>query len=236
MPSDYSLKRLGGGRWETRDGRFTIEPQSGTWVVVDNTQTDELGLPLVRGPFGSLTAAKEAIEGVRGSGPVESPLAERLRQANTHADMAGAARHGDAAAHEAKRTRAAQAAGDRKGQAEPAMAAREEPPPPAEPRWHRELAPADRRRARELIDRLGELGIDDPERISRAELVRDEPALTRLALERVINAAIASARSPGGAGRAVVDAIMRGRDPELHARWKVVDDRGRRIDALDVSD
>jgi len=30
---DASLKRLGGGRWQTRDERFTIEPESGTWVV-----------------------------------------------------------------------------------------------------------------------------------------------------------------------------------------------------------
>lgn len=54
---DASLERLGGGRWQTRDERFTIEPQSGTWVVVDAEATDELGLPLVRGPFPSLTAA-----------------------------------------------------------------------------------------------------------------------------------------------------------------------------------
>jgi hypothetical protein len=81
MSSDEPLKRLGGGRWETRDGRFAIEPQSGTWVIVDNSQTDDLGLPLVRGPFGSLTAAKEAIESARESGPTESPLADRLRQA-----------------------------------------------------------------------------------------------------------------------------------------------------------
>ena len=75
MPDEGSLKRLGGGRWETRDGRFAIEPQSGTWVVVDSTQTDDLGLPLVRGPFGSLTAAKEAIGSARTAGPAESPLA-----------------------------------------------------------------------------------------------------------------------------------------------------------------
>ena len=31
---DEGLKRLGGGRWQTRDERFTIEPQSGTWAVV----------------------------------------------------------------------------------------------------------------------------------------------------------------------------------------------------------
>ena len=35
MADDEKLKRLGGGRWESKDGRFSIEPQSGTWVVVD---------------------------------------------------------------------------------------------------------------------------------------------------------------------------------------------------------
>ena len=47
---DAPLKRLGGGRWQTRDERFTIEPQSGTWAVVDAAQTDDFGMPLVRGP------------------------------------------------------------------------------------------------------------------------------------------------------------------------------------------
>ena len=28
MPEPTSLKRLGAGRWQTRDGRFTIEPQA----------------------------------------------------------------------------------------------------------------------------------------------------------------------------------------------------------------
>src|SRR3954452_23131870 len=75
---DASLKRLGGGRWQTRDERFSIEPQSGTWVVIDAEQTDDLGLPLVRGPFPSLTAAKDAITTARSSDPATSPLAERL--------------------------------------------------------------------------------------------------------------------------------------------------------------
>src|SRR3954470_17746043 len=77
---DASLKRLGGGRWQTRDERFTIEPQSGTWVIVDAEQTDDLGLPLVRGPFPSLTSAKEAISSARSSGPAASPLAERIER------------------------------------------------------------------------------------------------------------------------------------------------------------
>src|SRR6266849_3034243 len=77
-PDDAPLKRLGGGRWQTRDERFTIEPQSGTWVIVDGEQTDDLGLALVRGPFGSLGAAKEAIETARGAEPTVSPLAAQL--------------------------------------------------------------------------------------------------------------------------------------------------------------
>ena len=80
MASGEALKRLGGGRWETKDGRFAIEPQSGTWVIVDSTQTDELGLPLVRGPYPSLTAAKAAIDDARSTGPAASPLAEKIAQ------------------------------------------------------------------------------------------------------------------------------------------------------------
>src|SRR5258705_9390415 len=83
LEDDRSLKRLGGGRWQTRDERFTIEPQSGTWVLVDSEQTDDLGLPLVRGPFRSLTEAKAAVEGARGAAAPESPLADRVKEAGT---------------------------------------------------------------------------------------------------------------------------------------------------------
>jgi sugar/nucleoside kinase (ribokinase family) len=78
---DASLKRLGGGRWQTRDGRYTIESGSGRWVVVDAEQTNELGLPLTHGPFGSLTEAKAAIEGLRHAPTAVSPLEQRLAEA-----------------------------------------------------------------------------------------------------------------------------------------------------------
>jgi hypothetical protein len=83
MADEEKLKRLGGGRWESQDGRYSIEPQSGTWVVVDNEQTNELGLPLVRGPFPTLTAAREAVQESRGAGPARSPLAERIKTSRT---------------------------------------------------------------------------------------------------------------------------------------------------------
>ncbi len=218
MPSDESLKRLGGGRWETRDGRFAIEPQSGTWVVVDNEQTDELGLPLVRGPFGSLTAAREAIEAVRTAGPAESPLAGRLEEARTGAS--GPAKRAEPSGKSARRT----------GKPAP------EPEPPPEPRWLRELAPADRRRARDLVERLEELGIGEASEIARAEITRDEPALARLALERSLREVIASAKGPEQAVRAALKALASGRDRSLDVRWRLVDDRGRPLGELDLGD
>ncbi len=88
--TDEALKRLGGGRWATKDGRFTIEPQGGTWSLVDVEQTDELGLPLVRGPYRSLTAAKEAIAEARGGDAPASPLAARAEEIQERAAAAPA--------------------------------------------------------------------------------------------------------------------------------------------------
>ena len=234
MPADDSLKRLGGGHWETRDGRFAIEPQSGTWVVVDNTQTDDLGLPLVRGPFGSLTAAKAAIESARQTGPTESPLAERIKQAG----KAGPRTKASSPPGKPRRPDGGSAVDEGATAATESAAVEPGPPTPApeEPKWLRGMAPADRRRARELIDRLADLDITDPAGVARAEIARDQPAVARLALERTIRQAIASASDSATAGRAVVEAILRGKDDALGVRWRLVDDRGRRIDELDVRD
>ncbi len=221
MATDDSLKRIGGGRWETRDGRFAIEPQSGTWVVVDTTQTDDLGLPLVRGPFGSLTAAKEAIEGMRTSGPVESPLAERLKQAK-------------AAAPKPERATSTKASGSgsvgEDGKAKPT------PEPPTEPKWLRDLAPAARRQARELIEKLEKLDVANADEIARSEIERNEPALVRLAIVRALGDATAKARSPTGAVRAAVDVLVSGKDTALGARWRLIDDEGRPVGAIDLPD
>ena len=220
MPAGDSLKRLGGGRWETRDGRFAVEPQSGTWVIVDNEQTDELGLALVRGPFGSLTAAKEAIEAARTEGPKVSPLAARLDQART------------------ERAAPAKANGEGAPPAKPAPPKRRtaKPKPSPEPRWLRDLEPRDQRRARDLLARLARMGIDDAERIVRAEIADGEPALARLALERALAKALDGSKDSRGAVRAVVSAIVRGADVELSVGWRLVDGEGRRIEKLDVPD
>jgi L-amino acid N-acyltransferase YncA len=75
-----ALKRESAGRYVSGDARFAVEQESaGSWVVVDEEQTNELGLPLVRGPFGTLAEAKKAVVAARQAPPPESPLAGRAR-------------------------------------------------------------------------------------------------------------------------------------------------------------
>ena len=211
MPTDEPLRRLGGGRWQTRDGRFTIEPQQGTWAVVDATQTNDFGLPLVRGPFASLTAAREAIETARSDGPLRSPLADRL-----------------AASPPARKPRPAK---PKRAVRPPAR-----PEPPPEPASLRGLEPARHRAAIELIGRLERLGIIDAEAIARAEVADGEPALARVALERRIRSAIASAADSDAAGKAVVDVVLVGKDEALGTEWRLVDGAGRTVGGLDLSE
>ena len=74
-----ALKRESAGRYVTADGRFSVEQESaGSWVLVDAEQTNELGLPLVRGPFATLGGAKDAVAAARASPPPESPLRSRI--------------------------------------------------------------------------------------------------------------------------------------------------------------
>jgi hypothetical protein len=232
MPATDSLKRLGGGRWETRDGRFAIEPQSGTWVIVDSEQADELGLPLVRGPFGSLTAAKEAIEAAREQGPAASPLAERLERAREAGQAA------PTASTTAAPRRSAVGGGEsesRTGSSKPSTSTKPpEPESPPAPRWLRDLEAADQRRARDLITRLQRMGVEDPEQVARSEVADGEPALARVAIERALTEAVHGSKDTPAAVRAAVNAILRGADIELGVGWQLVDDDGRRIEKVNV--
>jgi len=211
---DGSLKRLGGGRWETRDARFTIEPQSGTWVVVDAEQTDELGLPLVRGPFSSLNAAKDAIAAARQAGPAVSPQGSRL--APPPAKPTKPAPAPPEAPSQAKARRNAKPA--------PARAPTPVPEKPREPRWFQGLEPAQKRRARELIGRLTRAGVPDPEGLARREIVGHVPAVAVVAVNRAIHAL-----GPEATPLEVARRVALGRDADLDVRWRLVDGEGRPI-------
>ncbi len=227
MAKDDALKRLGGGRWETRDGRFQIEPQSGTWVIVDTTQTNEFGLPLVRGPFPSLTAAREAIDAARGEGPATSPLADRIEQARM--EPAGGSK--------AKPVKTAKpgAADASEPEVRPEPHEPAEPPEPPEPRWFRDLKPVGRKRAADMIARLRALDIDEAEAVARADVVDGHSALARLALERRLRKA-ATAKTPRRAVADAIEAFLAGEDPELGTGWRLVDDRERPIRELELDE
>jgi hypothetical protein len=213
---DESLKRLGGGRWQTRDERFVIEPQSGTWVVVDAEQTDELGLSLIRGPFGSLGAAKAAIAEARDGDPKKSPLAERAAKLRDRPDSEPVARQ------DPPRRRSTPAKSTSSGAPATAKKARSSEAPThtasAEPKWIQALEPTDRRRAKRLIDRLTELGAPDPEGIVRRDLVGDVPAVVAYVISRGLKK-LGTDAEPSEVARLLAD----GRDEELGVRWRLVD-------------
>jgi hypothetical protein len=220
---DSSLKRLGGGRWQTRDERFSIEPQSGTWVVVDAEQTDDLGLPLVRGPFRSLTDAKDAIADARSSPPAASPLADRIGRRKATPDAPPLERPGRGKGATAAPTPSP--APRKRAEAPP-----EEPParpkeePPAEPRWIAALAPEGRRHARRLIARLEAADAPDPEGMARRDIVGNVAAVAAFAVGRQLEG-LGPEAEPG----TVAALLAEGRDEDLGVRWRLVDEDGRPI-------
>jgi hypothetical protein len=228
-PDDAPLKRLGGGRWQTRDERFTIEPQSGTWVIVDAEQTDDFGMALVRGPFPSLTAAKGAIASARSSGPATSPLVDQIerrrrqpaREPEAKPTTGAAAPRSRATEPEAGksvsgRTAAKAGARDRKA------ALRDDEP--REPGWLTDLAPAERGRARRLIARLEEDGVSDAEGLVRRDVVGDVPAIAAAAIAKRL-----ADLGPDATPTEVADLLADGRDERLSVRWRLVDGEGRPI-------
>jgi len=235
MATPDPLRRLGGGRWETKDGRFQIEPQSGTWVIVDTTQTNEFGLPLVRGPFGSLGAARDAIDAARTEGPATSPLAGRIEKARRGPSATSKARPaGRGSAERAGETSTSDAETEAAASAGPPESSEPEAPP--EPRWFRDLKPAGRTRAAELIGRLRALDIEEAEDVARAEVAEGRPALARLALERKLREVAASAKNPRRAVAATIEVFLAGEDGDLQTGWRLVDDRERPIRTLDLGE
>jgi aminoglycoside 3-N-acetyltransferase I len=81
--ADQSLRRERAGLYRTRDGRFSVEQDSGRWLVSDEEQTDELGLPRIRGPFATLDEVRDAIRDARAEPAQASPLEERMRAARS---------------------------------------------------------------------------------------------------------------------------------------------------------
>jgi hypothetical protein len=232
-PDGAPLKRLGGGRWQTRDERFSIEPQSGTWVIVDSEQTDDFGMALVRGPFPSLTAAKDAIASARSSGPATSPLVDQIerrrRQPESEAKPKPAAKRPASSAStrssakepEARKASSGTTAAKASTRGSKAAPSDEEP---REPGWLTDLAPTERGRARRLIARLEKDGVSDAEGLVRRDVVGDVPAIAAAAIAKRL-ADLGADATP----TEVADLLADGRDERLAVRWRLVDGEGRPI-------
>jgi len=128
-PDPTKLRREAAGRYASGDGRFTVEQGSGGWMVLDAEQTNEFGLPLARGPFAGLDAARAAMDAAR-SGPAPmSALADKIAKLPKPSGQAGAG------------SRSAGARGSTSnatpGSPEPAETAEPQPPPPVEIREYR---------------------------------------------------------------------------------------------------
>lgn len=252
-----SLKRLGGGRWETRDGRFTIEPASGTWSVVDAEETDDLGLPLVRGPFRSLTEAKVAIASARATAAPASPLARRLRDepgdvpADATPKAEGRPKAAAAVAAEAPGPHKVTRGRSRSGDVEPA-----EPPTSASNRRAEPSGSGSRGARRQSARDRKAASVDEVEEPGwLRDLGASERGRARRLMERLRELGIPDADSvvrrdlvgdvPAVAAAAierrlaalpddvavadVVDLLVGGRDEELGVRWRLVDGDGREI-------
>jgi hypothetical protein len=211
MADTESLRRLGGGRWETQDGRFRIEPQSGIWMVIDAHEIDDLGLPLTRGPFRSLGAARDAIGAARDHGRTTSPLAGMVEAAKARPASTGRAKRPS--------TRTARAAG----------------PEPTEPAWLTGLDESKRRLARRLLRRLEDGGVPDAANVVRAELVDDRPALAKLAIERRLAALVTKDGDPTSIASAILECLTDGEDPSLGVGWRLTDTAGRPIRRLSLT-
>lgn len=59
------LARKQAGTYRTADDRFEVRQAALGWFLIDSTATDELGQELVRGPFPTLTAVREALPDAR---------------------------------------------------------------------------------------------------------------------------------------------------------------------------
>ena len=175
-----ALRRESAGRYVSGDGRFTVEAEGSTaWYVADTEQTDQLGQPVLRGPFSTLAGARAAVAEARGQ-----PVAPRDLPKPAGGREAGGAREGTKAGAKAHTGRG------RPGRRATESARRGAKQPPD---WLSAIDSHKRPQAQQLVSELAGLGIEDPERIVAADLGSDEPLIAEAILERRLQDALGSA-------------------------------------------
>jgi ribosomal protein S18 acetylase RimI-like enzyme len=173
------LKRERAGTYITADGRFTVEQTSSGWLLLDGEQANELGLPLTRGPFATLDAAREAITAARSGPAPKGEIVSIVGRPRKTGEKDGPGRRDPEAGNEA--------AEPAQPRAKPARAARPDRPKVV----FRELRAVDGDQLRKLWAECGfrSLGDDD---LSLARLGRRNPGLLLVAAEgtRIVGSAL----------------------------------------------
>jgi hypothetical protein len=59
------LVRQSAGTYRTGDDRFEVTGDANRWFLIDTEQTDDLGQPVVQGPFATLNAVRDALPAAR---------------------------------------------------------------------------------------------------------------------------------------------------------------------------
>ena len=186
-PAPDSLKRERAGTYRSVDGRFTVEQSSSGWVVLDAEQTDGLGLPLARGPFGTLDDAKAAMADARTGAAPDAPR-PKLRLVPD----------GPSEAAEPSRTRTLRAGPKAPGRAAPGQAPKQAPKRAPERASRqaaqvvvRELRGTDGDSLRKLWKEAGLSSVGDDDR-SLARMARRNPGLVLVAVEgtRIVASAL----------------------------------------------
>ena len=174
MADDEKLKRERAGTYRTADGRFTIEQSATGWLLLDSEQTNELGLPLARGPFGTLDEARGAVADARSGPRPISDLGERRRAKAATPSAAAKEGNGDRAA--ARRAATPRRAAKRATGHELVI---------------REIRAADGDELRKLWAAVGFRSLGDDDR-SLARLARRNPGLVLVASEagRIVGSAL----------------------------------------------
>jgi ribosomal protein S18 acetylase RimI-like enzyme len=177
------LKREKAGTYRTRDGRFTVEQSSSGWLLLDAEETNELGLPLTRGPFPTLDEARDAIGPARSGPAPRGEIISIAGRADKRSESSKSPGSNDGS-EEADREPAPDRTRRRTSEARPKR-------PAAPALVFRDLRAADGDQLRKLWAACGfrSLGDDD---LSLARMARRNPGLLLVASEgtRVIASAL----------------------------------------------
>ncbi len=182
------LVRQKAGGYQTTDQRFVVQGSASRWFLTDQQQTDELGQPLIHGPYANLDELKASLP------------ASRRQPAKGVPRLSVISGTGDAAP-EPKRT------SGRKGAA-PAPAPRTPAPQPAKT-WLDELPAADGRRMRAMIRALEREGVDKAEQLVHRDRDGLLPAVATQLIEWRLEALVAQIpKAERSAARATIQRVV----------------------------